>query len=103
LKANEDKIMDQQKAIVILENNILNSNKKIIELNEQIAVGNNNSQLVSKQLQESKSNYDKLLLESTKELNNFMDKSNNEKKYYSNIISTLQQKLHNMAKKIKHT
>ena len=66
---------------VFILDNILNSNKKIIELNEQIAVGNNNSQLVAKQLQESQSNYDKLLQESTKELNNFMDKSNNEKKY----------------------
>ena len=53
-KAEEEKKMELQNAIVILENNLLNSNQIIIKLNEQDALNNN-------KLKKSQENYKKLL------------------------------------------
>ena len=48
LKAEEEKKMELQNAIVILENNLLNSNQKIIKLNEQDALNNNKLKKIKK-------------------------------------------------------
>ena len=95
LKAEVEKKMEPQNAIVILENNLLNQNQIIIKLNAQDALNNN-------KLKESQDNYKKLLEESTKELNNFVEKSNKEKKYFNEIINSFQQKKNSSYNKIKN-
>ena len=49
-KAEEEKKMELQNAIVILENNLLNSNQIIIKLNEQDALNNNKLKKKSRKL-----------------------------------------------------